>query len=230
MRVQKLPTNILHTIGTCPIEQSESDEPLIMESKISRVGAAVGLWMVGTIWTGVVVAIMAIMQLGKHWIPSLVMLVFLLIGIGLLVAAVYATLQVFNPKPVLVLSQPNIYPGSEFEVSWLFRGNTKSLRSLKILLEAKEMASFRQGTNTRKEESFFFRQTIVETSDTERILKGFEVVNLPPTTMHSFQGGNNTIEWRLMVKGAIERWPDINDEFPLIVLAPRIEEGAVPHA
>jgi hypothetical protein len=36
--------------------------------------------------------------------------------------------------------------------------------------------------------------------------------------MHTFEGRNNKVLWRLHVTGGIPRWPDIDDEYPLTIL------------
>lgn len=213
---------------TCPIETRTVDEPLVIEPKISRLGAAVGLWMFGTGWTALFGTIIYFVGFkGRDWMPLIILSVFLLIGVAVLFGAVVATLKVLNPKPTVVLSQTNIYAGSEFEISWLFKGKTSSIRKLSIVLEGKEKVSYRQGTNTRTEEAPFYKKVLADITEAERIREGYEVVTLPSMIMHTFTGTHNKIEWRLLLKGDVPRWPDITDEFPFIVLAPPVvTEGA----
>jgi hypothetical protein len=40
--------------------------------------------------------------------------------------------------------------------------------------------------------------------------------------MHSFAAPHNKIVWSLKVEGVIDRWPDVGEEFPLVVYPRRI--------
>ncbi|MCY2982637.1 MAG: hypothetical protein NTY15_03270 [Planctomycetota bacterium] len=207
--------------GTCPTESGEPDQPLIIEATESRVAVAVGLWIGGICWTGIMALISAGLLQNKNWIPFLFVAVFSLIGVALLVFAFYSTLQIFNPRPILASSQRDLYPGSEFELSWMFRGDAKKIQHLEIVLEGIEKVSYRQGTSTRTEVRPFFLQKIVDSKTPEQIAKGFELVALPLETMHSFKSTNNSFTWQIRVLGKIEMWPDIRDRFEIVVLAPK---------
>ncbi len=208
--------------GTCPTESGEPDQPLIIEAAESRVAVAIGLWIGGICWTGITVLVSAgILQNNNHWLPFLFAMAFTLFGVALLVFAFYSTLQIFNPRPILASSQRDLYPGSEFELSWMFRGDVKKIQHLEIVLEGIEKVSYRQGTSTRPEEKPFFRQTIVDSKTPEQIAKGFELVALPLETMHSFQSTNNSFTWQIRVLGKIAMWPDIRDRFEIVILAPK---------
>lgn len=206
---------------TCPIESGEPDEPLIVKASESRVGVAIGLWLLGMFWNGITwIVIFAIGQ-PRDWFPYLFMGLFALIGLAIFVFAFYSTLQIFNPLPILVCSQRDLYPGSEFELSWMFRGNPKRIQQLNIVLEGIEEVKYRQGTSTRTEKATFFRQDIVNSSDPNQIAQGFQLVNIPNSTMHSFKSTNNSFTWQISAKGKIAFWPDISDRFEIVLLAPK---------
>ena len=40
-------------------------------------------------------------------------------------------------------------------------------------------------------------------------------LSVPADLMHSFQSENNSIEWKIKIRGEIPRWPDIGDEFEI---------------
>ena len=206
--------------STCPVESGDPDEPLIIQEAESRVSVALGLWIAGICWTGIVALIGSSVLQGKDWVPILFVSLFLVFGIGILVGAVYTTLQIFNPMPILACSQRDLYPGSEFELSWMFRGNVKKIQKLEIILEGIEKVSYRQGTSTRTEEKPFFRQRILESKSHEAMTQGFQIVTIPVATMHSFKSTNNSFTWQIRVNGAIPFWPDISDRFNIVVLAP----------
>lgn len=47
---------------------------------------------------------------------------------------------------------------------------------------------------------------------------GHARVAVPRTAMHSLNTGSNKITWKLKVRGSIPRWPDVKDDYPIIVL------------
>jgi len=210
--------------STCPIESGEPDEPLVIQAARSRVAVAIGSWIVGLVWTGIVSLIFLGVRQNRDWFPMMIVSVFLLIGIALLLVACYSTLQIFNPSPILACSQRDIYPGSEFELSWMFRGNAKKIKHLEIVLEGIEKVSYRQGTSTRTEEKPFYRQTVVNSEKPESVAQGFELVSIPISTMHSFKSSNNSFTWQIRVIGKIAFWPDIRDRFEIVMLAPKPEQ------
>jgi hypothetical protein len=118
------------------------------------------------------------------------------VGVAAVVFASYSTLQIWNPKTTIVCSQRNLYPGSEFEISWLHQVSSSSISEFTIELEGQESATYRQGTTTRTEKHSFFKKTIVKTSDSSEIAKGFRLMKLPDETMHTFEGQRNTISWQ----------------------------------
>ncbi len=207
--------------STCPVESGDPDEPLIIQAAESRVAIATGLWIGGVSWTGIVSLVSIGVLQSKDWFPFLIVGGFFLVGIALLVGAVYTTLQVFNPTPILACSQRDIYPGSEFELSWMFRGNVKKIQHLEIVFEGIEKVSYRQGTSTRTEEKPFFTMQVVSTASAEKVPQGFEIISIPLSTMHSFKSTNNSFTWQIRVKGKISMWPDIRDRFEIVLLAPK---------
>ena len=116
-------------------------------------------------------------------------------GAAAILFSIYSTLQLWNPRTIVVCSQRNLYAGSEFEISWLHQGSSSSIAELAIELEGEESATYRQGTTTRTDKSVFFKQIVVKTSEPTEISKGFRLVSLPADTMHSFQG---SWQWHML--------------------------------
>jgi hypothetical protein len=185
-----------------PLELDRPDEPTVLSSSHSRIGMAIGCWFFATI---------AFIGL------------FILVGIAVLLGAIYVTLQIFNPKPTLVCSQSRLYPGMEFEVSWTHRGNTGRIQELLITLEGIEEATFKQGTSSRTERSLFYQHTILQTTEGSEINEGFRVLELPHDTMHSFKSSRNAVLWVLKVHGKIAWWPDMMEQFPIFIFPPTLD-------
>lgn len=208
---------------TCPVEDEGPDEPLPLSAKGSRVGTAIGSWFFAIIWNGITWVVGYFVLKEFNLFPALFLAVFFLIGIAVLLFAIYSTLQIWNPRTIVVCSQRNLYPGSEFEISWLHQGNAASISELSIHLEGSESATYRQGTTTRTDKSIFLKQTIVQTKERTEIDSGFSLARLPEETMHSFESGRNSISWQIQVHGKIRFWPDINDTFAITIYPPKGE-------
>lgn len=209
------------TNPTCPVEMF-GDSPLLVEASFPIQVAALVLSLFGLGFTLIPASILWATANKGLVGGSICTFFFLLIGLVVDAIAVYLILKSFNPKPVMVLSEPAVYPGSEFEVGWMFRGKTSSIQHLKLELIGIEKVSYRQGTSTRTEESIFHRSTLMETSEPEEIAKGFCMAVIPSDSMHSFKSKNNEILWQFTLHGTIARWPDVDDSFPLQVLTPPV--------
>lgn len=210
----------------CPEEGDEPDDPLILKQEYSRSSVAIGMWFFAIFWNGIIGLFYFLGA--RNGMPIAVMIflgIFALVGVAILWGAIYKTLQIWNPVTTVVCSQRYLYPGSEFEVSWLHQGNVSRIKSLKIILEGEESATYRQGTSTRTEVHKFYEHTIVETADPPQIAQGFSLVQLSQDTMHSFNSPRNKIRWQVRVKGVVPFWPDIDDTYEITVYPPKIGVG-----
>lgn len=88
-------------------------------------------------------------------------------------------------------------------------------------LEGAEEATYTHGTDTITDRERFASLTVTATSDPREIADGAASTVIPQDAVPSFIAPNNKIVWRVMVKGDIPRWPDIEDEFLVDVVAHR---------
>jgi hypothetical protein len=95
------------------------------------------------------------------------------------------------------------------------------MNSLNVVLACDELATFRQGTDTRTETRRVFEQTVYSR-------EGFEIdpatpfehewqMQIPIGSMHSFKSTHNEVRWLLLVKGDVVGWPNFERDYPLIV-------------
>lgn len=217
-----------YTTPTClPPARTGPDEPLVLEQTVSRGLKAIGMVLFALFWNGITGTITYFAVADFSIIPLLFMSIFLLIGVLILLAAIHSVLQLFNPRTVAVCSHTYLQPGTEFEISWLQKGNSKRIRKLAITLEGKEQVTFRQGTKTRSETSVFFSERILETTDPAEIASGFRDCRIPANAMHTFDGNSNKIIWTVQVHGDIPFWPDILDDFTVVVYPPASQGAPV---
>jgi hypothetical protein len=152
------------------------------------------------------------------WFLVLFLIPFVAIGIFLIGAAVRQALALSNPRPRLTVNPSAVPPGKKFAIAWELDGKVQAVRRLRIVLEGREEAKYRRGTNTATDRHVFATIPIVDTADFDVIRRGTAELTVPADTMHSWTSANNSIVWILRVRGEIPRWPDIDDEFPFTVL------------
>ncbi len=152
------------------------------------------------------------------WFETLFLVPFGLVGVGLVVGAFYQFLRLFNPRPVVMVGQQSLPPGGRTRLEWALVGRVDAVRRLEVYLEGREEATYQRGTNTLTSRETFLTVPLVETTDRYEILAGKAEIAVPPDTMHTFEAPNNKVLWRLVVKGDVRRWPDIKEEYPLVVL------------
>ncbi|NBW96685.1 MAG: hypothetical protein EBR28_08120 [Planctomycetia bacterium] len=186
----------------------------------------VGLGLFAALWNAVlaVLAVNAGIDLlsGRvEWVLLAVIVPFLAIGVAgivLFVRRLVLTTAVGTTQ--VEISEHPLVPGRSYDVL-LAQGGSGAFPRLALDLEVEELASFRQGTDTRTERAIVWRETVKEWADLQ-IAPGirFEAhvtVTIPMGAMHSFASQHNSVRWRIVVHGRPERWPAFARYFPLVV-------------
>ena len=145
--------------------------------------------------------------------PTLFMIPFILVGLGLIVGVFYTLAAIFNPAVELAMSTGAIERGGSFDVAWQLSGRTSRVSSLKITVEGEESATYRRGTDTITDKNVFCKIPIAEVTDPQDIEFGSISATIPPDTMHTFVANRNKVTWRIVVHGDIPRWPDIKETY-----------------
>jgi hypothetical protein len=178
------------------------------------------------VWNGIVAVLLVLAVRGRlagksGWLPTLFIVPFALIGIG---ALVYFFRQLFMTTGIgptrLEISDHPLRPGGEYRL-FLSQSGRLRVNSLGASLTCKEVATYRQGTDTRTETREVFRQELFrrETFEIQSDLP-FETdlaLTVPPGAMHSFAADHNKIQWALVVEGDAAGWPEFRRAFPVIV-------------
>lgn len=188
-------------------------------SPLTKIGCATGLAL---FWNGIVSvfayqAVSGWIEGDPDWFLTLFLIPFVLIGLALIGSIVYFLLAAFNPRPVLTVSEGAPRLGERLEVGWRLEGAVRRLRRLEITLEAREEATYRRGTDTHTDRRVFARGRIASTEHSVEMRQGSGSIELPADLVASFDGGSNKVVWCLRVAGDVPRWPDVADEFPLVV-------------
>jgi hypothetical protein len=136
--------------------------------------------------------------------------------------AVYLTLALFNPRPVIQISSGRIPLGTSALVGWSFRGRTSSIKHLKLTLLAKEQIQYSSGSgksrSTKTQENPFYQMQLIDSDNPDEIHTGQAGIVIPEDTMHSFEANDNKIIWQIVIRGVVHFWPDIKNEFKIAVV------------
>jgi hypothetical protein len=197
--------------------------PVTLKPAASPWGKLAGALVFAAIWNGVTsifvtIAVVSHLKGDPEWFLTIFIIPFVLVGIGVLLYLAYSILALFNPKPVITVSSRSVRLGESLQLSWLFDGKASSLRKLTISVCGQESATYRQGTSTYTDTNDFLEIPVAEAADFFNIHRGEAEVQIPSSTMHSFESGHNKITWSINVKGEIAMWPDVNNSYPLLVL------------
>ncbi len=113
-----------------------------------------------------------------------------------------------------------LYPGEEYK---LFVSQTGRLRLKRydVSLCCEEIATFKQGTNTRTTRKRVYWQPLLRKEDV-RVkqndpLEAELSISVPEQSMHSFKTMHNEVHWQLVVHGKPESMPAFKRQFPVHV-------------
>ena len=186
------------------------------------VGKVIGTTFAAVFWNGitsifVTIAVQSHLKGNPEWFLTFFIIPFVLIGIGLILAVFHSLLGLANPKLQLTLSESSPRLGETIELEWYANKPLHRLRKLTIELIGQEAATYQRGTNSVTDHSTFHQQLLLELDQPATLQRGNLQLNVPESCMHSFNSGNNKIEWYLKVLGEIPRYPDIKNSYPITV-------------
>lgn len=204
------------------ISHAPNDGPRVLKESVSPLGKFIGITIFALIWNGMVSAfvwhLIGTFRQGRpEWCPTMFMIPFVLVGLGLLVMVVHSFLAIFNPRPILTLSRTRIPLGESARLEWKFNGSTNAIRSLRVSLKGEEQATYRRGTSTYTDKDAFHDEVLFETIDPIDVAEGEVDVPIPTDTMHTFTANRNKIIWTIRFAGEIPLRPDVSSEFPIEV-------------
>ena len=196
--------------------------PRDLRPDVSPLGKLVGLTFATLFWNGIVsVFVWQAVQAWRAGQPdgclTLFLVPFVLVGLALVAGAFQALLTLFNPRPRLTLSPGVLTPGGAAYLQWTMVGRASRVRRLRIMLEGREEARYRRGTDTYTDRETFATMLAVDTEQAFEIPAGSAHLSIPEGTMHSFAADNNKILWTLKVECEIPGWPDSADEYEIDV-------------
>lgn len=189
----------------------------------SPYGKFFGAVFVALFWNGITgvfvgIAVKSWISGKPEWFLTIFITPFVLIGLALVAYIGKAFLNLFNPRIRLMVKDGEVPLGGKLELNWAFDGSPARIDRLHIYLEGREQARYRRGTNTVTDEDVFTKIPLVDTAEDREIAAGRAEVKIPLNVMHSWESSNNKIIWAIKVAGEIPRFPDIEEEFAVLVL------------
>jgi hypothetical protein len=177
-------------------------------------------------WNGIVaafvtMAVRSYFTAKPDWLLTLFTVPFAAIGVWAIVALVRQLLVATGIGPTLVeISDHPLSPGGHYRL-FLSQSGWLTVNRLRVLLVCEEVATYRQGTDTRTETREVFRKELFR-RDSFEIRGGmpFECdidLALHEGAMHSFAANHNEIAWTLVVEGDAAGWPEYRRAFPAIL-------------
>jgi hypothetical protein len=203
--------------------------PVILKPKFSPKAKLTGSIIITVLWNGVVSVF--VFKIIEQWrngsaelFPTILLAIFALAGLGLIVMFFYTLLASFNPRPTLILNSTQIPTGSTAHLDWHLTGRIDRLKTLSIMLRAKEEASYQAGKNQHTDTNIFFKKEIYSASAPDFTETGQADFDIPAETMHSFESAHNKILWEIAVNGSIEKWPDIREEYKITIVPAQAQQ------
>lgn len=202
-----------------PIHPPHAASPAQFNSAKSRRSKFIILVIFSLFWNAIVwgisYSILSEGSIKSNICPMIFMSIFVLIGLGVIGAAIHSLLALFNPTVQIEFSKSPLQLGDSLVLKWNVNGRFDRISQFTITLEGHEIARYRRGTDTHTDKHLFLKQPIVETAKQIEIAKGQKPLNIPADTMHSFKSSDNEIKWTLVIHGEISGWPDVKDELDL---------------
>jgi hypothetical protein len=203
--------------------------PVVLEPRVGPVGKLAGSLFFALFWNGIVSVF--VWQAWKSWerghpdwFLTVFLVPFVLIGLASIAFVGHFALALANPRPRLTVDSAAPSLGDRLGIDWQFSGRASRIRRLRIVLEGREEATYRRGTDTHTDREVFASHVLVDTANDWEISRGNASLVIPDDTMHSFEAPANKIVWELKVAGEIARWPDVDESFPVTVHPIRLQE------
>jgi hypothetical protein len=213
----------LKNVNQPPVEADvQQSGPVVLKPVFPPGGVACGLFFFALIWNGFVGVFMFAGPLRSSGggIGSIFLLLFcvpfVLVGLGVIVAAFSSLGSTFVQRPKLTASSIAVPLGSTFELDWEMQRGKINPQKMQMFLEAREEATYSRGTNTYTDRNVFLSQLLLE--DASNSQRGHTRITIPADSMHSFEAARNKVVWAIKVKGDVRLWPNFEDEYRLHIL------------
>ncbi len=105
-------------------------------------------------------------------------------------------------------------------------GADDRISRLRLWLEGREEATYERGKSSSSETHIFVTTDLFESVKAMDIQHGKTRLTIPSETVPTMTGRHNKIIWAIRLHGEIAGWPDLTEEFPIVVRPLAVKEGA----
>lgn len=224
-RVAALGPSAVSPFGV-PLPEPGLADPASLELRpaMTPLGKFVGITIFALFWNGIV-SVFVYQVIYKGWrqgndgngCATLFLIPFVFIGLAALIGAAQQLLVLFNPRVRLTLAPGVLLTGGMAYLQWRLSGRGGGVRRLRIVLEGREEARYRRGTDTHTDRAVFATLPVADTAQPYEIPAGSARIDLPAETLPSFMAIDNKIVWSFKVTCEIPFWPDSEDEYEVVV-------------
>lgn len=200
--------------------QGDVDGPVELKPQATPLGKLIGMIFISLFWNGITwtFILLSFRDQGRPEGCLIAFLsVFALIGLLLIYGTFRQFLVLFNPRPKLTLSPGSLPLGGTAYLQWRLSGGTGGVRRLAVVLEGREEASYRRGTNNYTDKEIFALIPLVDTANEYQMANGSTSFTVPADTMPSFRAEHNRVVWTIKAHLEIANWPDSDEEFEVLV-------------
>ncbi|MGE9270479.1 MAG: DUF3592 domain-containing protein, partial [Verrucomicrobiales bacterium] len=143
---------------------------------------------------------------------------FVLVGMGLILHALYRIFAVFSPLYQVEFGQRRLFPGERTMVSWRRRGGSGVARDFRVWLVGKEESIYERGSNSQTASEVFHESLLFETQESRMMPAGRCSLEIPGDAIPSFLGKHNKLQWFVLLHAEVAGRPDTKHLFELDVL------------
>ena len=218
---------------TVPLDDEVTNSPGIKLAYRLPIDTSPGWKLAGTalacvIWN-VASALLASVALRDHldgdpnWLLSALTLPFVAMGVWLVIYVIRLWVNTTGVGPPRVeISHHPLTRGKSYSL-YLSLPQNGQLRfdGFTMSLVCEERCVYRFGTDAQSMSQKVYERLILGGDETTvRPNEAFEAevtFTVPDTAMHSFRARNNSVEWKLLLRGRIKGWPDYERAYPIVV-------------
>jgi hypothetical protein len=142
------------------------------------------------------------------------LVMFALVGLCLIAVTTHQFLASRGCRPRLFTSALAVAPGDSTELKWSIEGSVTRLRRLTISLEGVE-ETILSDDETRT--TVLSSTNVVDECEFAKMVAGATRLRIPEYAIPSSMSEHKKIVWVLHVRGDISHWPDLDEEFIIVV-------------
>ncbi len=193
------------------IATPDADGVIVLQSAVSLRLQFWILLLFGLLWNSVIVVVLT--QSPRELVPMVMVVPFVLAGLGLMAMIFRAALALGNPQATIRLSDGRMRPGDSMKLAWSLSGNHSKIARLSIGFEVRQISIGSDGKS--RVNATLLRQSVVETVSPVEIRGGEARLTIPDNTPTHSNNEASRVAWFIVVHGEILQGPDVHEEYVL---------------